>query len=344
MKHENNTVSLDISWQALFKVLSFVIGIWAVIILKEVIILLFGVFIFVAAATPAIAYLQIYMKRTLAVALFFTLLILSIVLIFSLLVPTFIGQFNELLRYLPSVIDRSKPYLESVGGSSSVVDQAVTSLKNNASSLSSNILQTTFGIFGGLATVLTGIVLSFYLLLEEDNAKNFFHQILPQHRFKAAYHTVSKISDRMGSWVRGQLLLMAIIGVANLFVYLVIGVKSPLPLAVWAGLCEVIPFVGPLLGVIPALIITLLTGTPLQVILVVIFGFFLIQQLENHVIVPKVMSRAVGLSPVLVIIALAVGVKLFGLTGAIIAVPVAAIISVIAGDWSELRKVWEIEE
>lgn len=344
MNDERQNLVLDISWEALAKVLAFVVGIWAIVVLREVLILLFAVFIFVAAASPAIVRWQKYMSRPLAVSLLYALLVLIVVLAVSLLIPSFIYQFNELLHSLPATIDKTRPFISSFKGGDAVIDQALTTIRTNADSISNNILQTTFGIFGGLATAVTGLVLSFYLLLEEDNAKEFFHQILPQHRYKAVYHTVSKISDRMGSWVRGQLLLMAIIGVANLVVYLVIQLPSPLPLAVWAGLAEIIPFIGPVLGVLPALVIALLVGTPLQAALVVIVGFFLIQQLENHIVVPKVMSKAVGLSPVLVIIALVVGVKLFGLPGAILAVPVAAIISVIAGEWPELRKIWETEE
>jgi predicted PurR-regulated permease PerM len=95
------------------------------------------------------------------------------------------------------------------------------------------------------------------------------------------------------------------------------------------------------LGLLPAVIVALTTGGPVQAILVLVLGYVVIQQLESHIVVPRVMSKAVGLSPVLVILALTVGVKLLGLTGAIIAVPIAAIISVVVGEWSELRKVWE---
>ena len=345
MKEESSPqhLQLDITWTALFRILAFVVGIWAIITLKEVLIMLFGVFIFVAAVNPIVSRWQKHMSRVLAVALFYTLLFGSLVIATSVFVPSLVRQINDLIHALPTIIERSRPFFDSLQANGSLIDQTMENLRSNASQYSQSFLQTTVSIFGGLATIFTGLVLSFYLLLEEKNAKDFFHQVLPQNRFEPIYKTVSKISERMGSWVRGQLLLMAIIGFTNLVIYIIIDVPSPLPLAIWAGLCEAIPYIGPALGVLPALIVAVTTGTLLQAVLVLILGFFLVQQLEAHVVVPKVMGKAVGLSPVLVILALAVGVKFLGLVGAILAIPVAAIISVIVGEWPSIRKIWDSE-
>ncbi|MCC2631785.1 MAG: hypothetical protein K0S20_484 [Patescibacteria group bacterium] len=345
MKKELNQVELTISWEALLRILAFVVGIWLVVILKEVFVMLFGVFIFVAAANPTIQKLQKYMSRTLAVTLFYTVMLAVFALIISVLVPQLVRQANDLVHALPSILDSIRPLFDSVQtGSSSLGNQAIDSAKSSIANASGNIVQTTFTIFGGLATLLTALGLGFYLLLEENNAREFFHQVLPQHRFEAVYNTVSKISERMGSWVRSQLLLMAIIGTANLIVYVVLGIPTPLPLALWAGLCELIPYIGPVLGVLPAAAVAFTADGLLKAVLVIGIGFVLIQQLETHVIVPKLMGRAVGLSPVLVIISITIGAKLLGLTGAILAIPVAAIISVIVGEWSSLRKIWETSE
>ena len=98
---------------------------------------------------------------------------------------------------------------------------------------------------------------------------------------------------------------------------------------------------GPTLGMLPALIVALTTGNLLQAALVLIISMGVVQQFEAHIVVPKIMGRAVGLSPVLVILALLTGDKLFGLLGAVFAIPIAAIISVVVGEWPQLRKIWE---
>jgi predicted PurR-regulated permease PerM len=91
-----------------------------------------------------------------------------------------------------------------------------------------------------------------------------------------------------------------------------IGLPSPLPLAIWSGLTELIPYVGPVLGILPALIVAIISENYLGALLVLIFSFLVIQQLESAFLVPRIMGKAVGLSPVLVILSLIIGVKLFG--------------------------------
>jgi predicted PurR-regulated permease PerM len=343
MNQPPQRVYIDISWRALFKIVIFVIGLFAVFFLRDILVMLFAVFIVVAALNPIIERWQLHMSRGLAVTFLYVILAAIIAFISYLLIPTFFHQLNDLVAALPNIISRAQPLFDSLHTSHypHLLEQAVNSVSGAASNLSGNILQRTYGLVGSLVTVLTGFVLSFYLLLEERNAKDFFNQILPQNRYDAVYETVSKISDRMGSWVRGQLLLMAIIGVSNLVIYIILGVHAPLALAVWAGLSELIPVAGPVLGVIPPLVVSLTSGNYVQALFVIIFGYFLLQQFEAHFVVPKVMGRAVGLSPVLVIIALLIGIKLMGITGALLAIPTAAVVSVIVGEYPSLRKIWE---
>ena len=342
MEKPTQQLELTISWEALLRIVALLVGIWAVITLRDILVMLFVVFIFVAAVNPTISRLQQYMSRTLAVVFFYVLMAAILVMVSYAFVPLLVTQIRELLTKLPHIVDSIQPWLQSHQGNSysSFLTQATDSISKSFDTISRNFLDNALTFFGGVATLATGLVLSFYLLLEEKNARDFFNQVLPQSRFEAVYDTVTKISERMGGWVRGQLLLMLIIAVLNFISYAVIGVTSPLPLGLWAGVCEAIPYVGPVLGVIPAVVITLTTGSVLQTVLVLAI-YVLIQQLESHIIVPKVMEKVLGLSPVLVIIALLVGVKLLGFLGAIVAIPTAAIISVVVGEWHELRKIWQ---
>lgn len=343
MKNDNKTILLDVSWSALLKILALLIGLWAIIALKDVIIMMFVVFIFVGAVGPTISKLQKWMSRALAVGLVYALILLLVVFVSYLFIPPLIDQINDLIRQLPIIFGHLKEYATAFRSDSysKVIDQGLGSFSNGLSSISGNLFGLTMGVFGGVATFITGLVLSFYLLLEEKNARVFFNQILPKNRFEAVYTTVMKMSDRMGAWARGQLTLMGIIAVANLILLAVVGMPSFLPLAIWAGLCEIIPYVGPLLGILPAVIVALATGSILKAVLVLAISIFVIQQAQGHFVVPKVMSKALGLSPVLVILAIVVGAKLYGLMGALIAIPAAAVISVVVGEWQNLRKLWE---
>lgn len=333
---------IDISWRALFKVILLTAGLVLAYQLRDVLMMLLIVFIFVAAVTPTIARLQVYVSRPLAVTIFYLSLIAVLALIFYVLLPTLVIQLESLIQSLPSIYDRTLPYFQSYQlGHAGIVDQILGSVTSSLQHLSQNVVDTTYSVFGTLATIITGIILSFYLLLEEKNTGDFFHQVLPPHHFEAVYTTVSKITTRMGSWVRGQLLIMLIIGISNFIGYLIVGVPSPLPLAIWSGLAEAIPVIGTTLGMIPAIAVALATHGWVQALIVFGISFGIVQQIEMHIIVPRLMGKAVGLSPVLVILALLIGVKLAGLAGALIAVPTAAIISVIVGEWPSLRKAWD---
>jgi len=112
-----------------------------------------------------------------------------------------------------------------------------------------------------------------------------------------------------------------------------------LTLAVWGGLIEVVPYVGPWLGLLPAAILAF-SISPLKALLVIII-YIGIEQIESNIMVPKIMGKAVGLSPVIIILALLMGAKLAGLLGVFVAVPVAAALSVVVQEWSEIRKIWE---
>lgn len=333
----------DISWEALLKIVLLAFGIWAVIILRDVIVLMLVVFIFVAAVNPTIVTWQRSMSRTLAVTLFFVLLVVAIVGIGYAFIPLVVKQINDLVRSYPELVEKIRPYLSEGQANqyTNILGKLTTSVSATLSSFSTDFISRGASFFTGFITFLSGLVMSFYLLLEEKNAKDFFHQVLPRHRFQAVYTTVQKISEKMGYWIRGQLILMLTIAAMNYIAYLLIGVPTPLALALWAGLCEVIPYIGPWLGMLPAIIILLISGNFIGALLVFIVSFIVIQQVESSFVVPRVMSKATGLSPVFVILAIVVGAKVFGIFGAIVAVPAAAIVSVIVQEWPSLRKIWE---
>lgn len=338
-------VIIDISWTALLRVLAVSLAVLSIIVLRDVIMMLVVVFIFVAAVNPTIRKMQESMSRTLAVALFFALLALVLAVISYAILPLVVGQLNDLAKQLPHIFRNLRDFYQSLTSSNtSLFQEASNTVSSNIQNLTQRVFDTTMTFFGGIATVVTGAVLSFYLLLEEKNAREFFYQIMPRNRFEPMYETVRKISDRMGSWIRGQLLLMLIIGIANFIVFVILQVPSPLPLAIWAGLMEALPYFGPVFGVIPAILVAYTAGGIVKALLVLVFAFGLIQQLEANFIVPRVMSKAVGLSPVLVIIAMIIGLKMFGLLGAIIAIPSAAIVSVVVEEWPNLKGMWEKSE
>lgn len=336
-------MKLDISWRSIWRVIGSLAILWFLMQVQDILVMLFLVFIFVAALNPVVTRWQKKMPRILATTLIYVLFFLVLTLFGTIFFTPLIEQINALSNLVPEKISALVPFFQRLTDGQEIMSQLSTTLQNFSGTLSSfsgNLISTTFGVFGGLFTAFTILVLTFYLLLEEDAVKHFLSNLLPPKTKQSVFYLLNKISNKMGAWVRGQLILMLIIGVLDYIILLIMGVPAPLALALWGGLMEVVPYLGPVLGAVPAVIVALVATTPLNALIVGILMIVVIQQLEGHFIVPKVMEKAVGISPVNVILALLIGGKLYGIVGALLAVPIAAIIAVLVQEWNTVEKVF----
>jgi predicted PurR-regulated permease PerM len=145
-----------------------------------------------------------------------------------------------------------------------------------------------------------------------------------------------KIEMKLGAWVRGEIILMLIVGLTTYIGLTILGVEYALPLAVIAGVLELVPTIGPIISSIPAILIALVQGPVLAI--AVLAMYILIQQAENNFLVPKVMEKAVGVLPLITIASLLIGGTLFGVIGAVIAVPAVVILHVLFEEYVESRK------
>jgi predicted PurR-regulated permease PerM len=173
----------------------------------------------------------------------------------------------------------------------------------------------------------TIVVLSFYFLVETDTLFGAFIRLFPRRRRLRVRVISHQITTKVSAWLSGQLMVAGIVGATSAVALFLLGVPYFYVLAVIAAIGEMIPLLGPVLSAIPAIALASLVSWKLAVGTAV---FYLAQQqIENHVIVPRLMSSQVGLSSVAVIVAFLVGASVFGLIGAILAVPTAAIVQVL---------------
>jgi predicted PurR-regulated permease PerM len=188
------------------------------------------------------------------------------------------------------------------------------------------------GVVGGIFGFVTILILTFYLLVESGELRASFLRLFPARRRARVDAASRAITVKVSAWLGGQLFLGLVIGSTSALGLWLIGVPYFYVLALISGVGELIPVVGPVLAAIPAIAVA--SSISLKTVLLVVAFFFVQQQFENHVLVPKVMSRQVGVSAVTVIIALLIGGKLLGILGAILAVPTAAILQVIFAEWT----------
>jgi predicted PurR-regulated permease PerM len=186
-----------------------------------------------------------------------------------------------------------------------------------------------FGSLIGWSIFLTvaTLVLGFYWILEEERATRTILFLMPRSWRDEARDIFSEIEIKLSAYIRGQALLCLIIGVLSLIAYLLIGLPYALILALVAGLMEAVPYIGPTLGAVPALLIAL-SVNPTQA-LWVLAATIIIQQIENNLLVPRIMDESVGVNPIITLLSIAAFGALLGVLGAILAIPMAAIIQLL---------------
>jgi predicted PurR-regulated permease PerM len=327
---------IDISSATVVKIILAVFGVWFIYTIRDILVLVFIVLVVVAAIAPLVDKMEKYMPRIIAMLILSIVLLGFLVAVGFLVLPPVINQIGQLAANLPAIIDQVNPIFRHLQTLIGYSQESLLNLSSQLGGLSSGIYATTVNFVGGIVAIVTIFVLSFYLLLEKDAIRKSLRNFVPTEHEERVFIVTNKIAIKMGNWLRGQGLLMLIIAILDGIALVSLGVPYALTLAVWGGLVEVIPYIGPWLGLAPAAIIAY-TVSPLMALLVVI-AYILIQELEGHLLVPKIMGKAVGLSPVIIILALLVGAKIMGLSGIFIAVPAAAAISVIFQDWSEVKK------
>jgi predicted PurR-regulated permease PerM len=192
------------------------------------------------------------------------------------------------------------------------------------------------GVAGGVFGLFTILVLTFYFLVEAGRLRKSMLQLFPRRDRARVDAAARDITLKVSAWLGGQLLLGLTIGVTSAIGLWLLDIPFFYVLALISGVGEMIPVVGPILAAIPAIAVA--ASVSMNKVLLVIVFFVVQQQFENHVLVPKLMERQVGLSAVMVIIALLIGGNLLGIAGAILAVPTAAIIQVLFSEWMLSRE------
>jgi predicted PurR-regulated permease PerM len=178
--------------------------------------------------------------------------------------------------------------------------------------------------------------MTFYLLLERINLTKYLTVLFGADKEKEVIIVINNIEKRLGSWVRGELTLMVLIGLMSYIGLRLLGVEFALPLAILAGLLEILPNIGPVVSAVPA-VLTGLMISPMMA-LAILALYFLIHQAENTLVAPKVMQKVVGINPLVTILSLAIGFKLAGVSGAILAIPVVLVIQEIANWFLSSKK------
>lgn len=315
--------------------------------IRDVIIALVFAVIVASALEPAIhwckarriprilAVLMIYS----AIALFFFLIVY---LVFPLLVEDLQGiatTYATLQKRIASEIARIPllaffPQLFAISGED--FSGALAAPLESLSGLSGSIVSVTTAAFGGIFSLLLMFVFSFYLAIQERGIEAFLRLVTPVAQEGYVIHVWERAQHKLGRWFRAQVLLCVIVGLLTFFGLALLGVEHAFLFAVLAGLLEIIPIAGPILAAVPAVLSGFLVSPLLGLSTLVLY--IIVQQAESNVIVPVVLRKALGLSSLVVILALLIGAKLGGIFGMLISVPVATVLAELLEDWDKKKR------
>ncbi len=330
--------STEISTNTLLRITAIILILWLVFLIKEVLVILFISIIIVSALEPLVDNLQTKrIPRVISAIILYLLFFSFIFFCLYLIIPALIFELKQLGENIPDYFKNTNDFLfnlNTLANDSNLGINIQTLINNVSDKLTELISQIFSNSFSFLANLFKGLImfaLAFYMIVKKDGIKGFLEFVLPAKHKVYAIDLTKRIQNKMGNWLIGQLSIAFIIFSLEFLILSILGVPYALLLALLGGFFEIIPYIGPFISFIPAVLIGL-TVSPLTAILVGV-SYLIIQQMEHHIFTPLIMKRAVGLDPVVVIVALITGASLLGVLGMLIAIPFATALSVFVKDF-----------
>lgn len=320
--------TIELSHRTIVFTVLFLVLVWFLAQITPIIIGLFIAILLMTALNPAVNRLtRAKIPRPIAILVVYLLLIGIVVFGLAWIIPPFIDEATRLVNRFPFLVDQVGGWFSSLGISGidkSIIESQVSQIGR----IPFDIVRFTVSFFSNIIVVFSVLIITFYLLAERKNLDKYLLVLFGDDGEKRAKKFVDHLEVRLGGWVRGEITLMSIIGVLTYIGLRLLGIPYALPLAIFAGILEAVPNIGPVISAIPGVVIAL-TISPVMGLATAAL-YFLVQQLENSLIVPKVMQKATGVNPLVTILSLAIGFQLAGPLGAILAVPIVIVVHVFA--------------
>ena len=333
-----NEKVLDISWKTILKIAITVVCFYIFWSIKDIFVWFIFALVISILFNPAIDFLQKKkIPRVIGIlAVYSTVLGLFSFLIWM-IVPLFASEIRQFLQNLPQYFEKISPPLHGLGFEAFAnIESFMNSLGNTLEAMAVNIFNVVFAIFGGVFSALFVITAAIFLSLEEKVIEKALILIFPKKYEAFALNVWGKSQKKVSGWFAARFLACLFVGVASGTTFLLFNVKYPYILGLFAGVFNFIPYVGPLLTGI--LLFLIIFPTEMLKAIFVLIVFTLIQQIENSVLSPILMKKIVNLPPVLVLISLVVGAKLWGLLGALLVIPLAGILFEFTKEFLQKRK------
>ncbi len=281
--------------------------------------------------------------RTLAILIIYSLFIAGLIMAGVYGIPAIVNEVNVLIKQLPSLTEQVQSFISGAQEQfdlfnlpptvTETLQSNLLKLQGYLDRLLNAIPQFIVDLFGRMVAIILIPILSFYMLKDIELIKKSLLNLAPGGHRGRIIALFSRIDDKLGAWIRGQLTVGFIVGFLTFIGLEIVGMDFALVLGLLVGITNIIPYFGPIIGAIPALFLALLRS-PLMLLKVLIVQV-VAQQLESNLITPQVLGRQLGLHPLLIIFALLLGAQFGGIAGLLFAVPVTAVLREVIAFWRE---------
>ncbi len=349
MSEEQKNLNISVSAGTVAKVILVCLLFVVLYIIRDVVLIVLTAVIIASAVEPAAKRLiKMGIPRVFSVFSIYVILGVIAAGIVYLFVPLLLQDASNFLASVPQYADSislwapagsqavtaaansvapgvtaSNVVAQQIANSSFSISNAITGLNGAISNISGGFFNTVSFVFGGVLSFILIVVISFYLTVQENGIEKFLRIVTPIHHEKYVVDLWKRTQNKIGLWMQGQVVLMLLVGILVYLALTVLGVQNALLFAFLAGLMELIPLFGPVISAIPVVAAVYATGG-ISFALVIVGVYLIIHQFENHLIYPLVVTKIVGVPPILVILSLIIGFELAGFLGILLSVPVAA--------------------
>lgn len=321
----------EISWTTLWRLLAIVVFVAALYFMKDAVAIVLVALVISTALHPLVDFLErLRIPRILGTILIFLAVFVILAFIVYALLPVVILELNSLITDLSELTNR----FFGLRAPADLVNLLTPNLNNLTNLLlagSVPFLEILGRLLGGVTFVIAVLVLSFYLTVSREGVERFLRAVFPTAMEERVLKLYDRTKSKIGRWFQAQIVLSVVIGAVIFIGLRLLGVEQALVLGVIAGLFELVPIAGPIFA--GALAIVVAATQSLTLAFWVLIFFVVIQQLEGNLLVPMVMKKAIGVHPVIILVALLGGAEIAGVVGMLLAVPVAVFLQEMTEDW-----------
>lgn len=331
--------TLDISLKTIIKVLVTGFVLFALFLIRDIVIWFFFALVISLLFEPAINFLRrLRLPKILAVILIYLSIFGALGLMIYLTAPIFVAEISQFSKNVPDYFEKISPLLEGFGiDVSRNFEDFSTSMASLLRESSGSIVKAISVFFGGVVSTLVIFVFAFYISMEDKGPEKFLTFLVPKKYEEYVLNIFAKSQFKVAGWFGARILACLFVGIASLIIFLLLGVKYALTMALVSGVLTFVPFIGPL---ITAILVLLSVGVSdswlLAIYLVVVLA--IVQSIENNIVTPLLMKKFINLPPILVLMSLLAGGTILGFLGMIFVVPVFGIVYEFLREFLEERK------